>query len=177
MARYAGQLIAPAEGFCQGKGFFWPFNLKQECIQQGCHLEQNFHMSNSQILVTWNFSTNQDTVPWIGEKLCIRAEFQQFSRNNMHIRVPGKLSEIYSKVLVFSNPRDNIRFFGKLRDRLVPLFSHISGHCLLDWRTLGLWNVFLTVFQAPWHTCEPWKTLGTPLQCVVLLQSRGQCHD
>ena len=90
------------------------------------------HRSNSQILVTCNFSTNQDTVPWIGEKLHIGAEFQQFSRNNMHIRVPGKLSEIYSKVLVFSNQGDNIRFLGKLRDRLVPLFLHIIGHCLLD---------------------------------------------
>ena len=135
------------------------------------------HMSNSQILVTCNFSTNQDTVPWIGEKLHIGAEIQQFSRNNMHIRVPGKLSKIYSKVLVFSNLGDNIRFLGKLRDRLFPLFFHILGHCLLDWRRLGLWNVFLTVFQEPWHTCDSWKTVGTPLQCVALLQSRGQCHN
>ena len=68
-------------------------------------------------------------------------------------------------------------FLVKLRDRCVPWFLHILGPCLLDWRTLGLWNVFMTVFQAPWHTCHSWKTLGTLLQCVVLLQSRGQCHD
>ena len=68
-------------------------------------------------------------------------------------------------------------FFVKLQDRFVPLFLHILGPFLLDWRTSGLWNVFLTVFQAPWHTCHSWKTLGTSLQCVVLLQSRGQCHD
>ena len=79
-------------------------------------------MSNSQILVTWNFSTNHDIVPWIGEKLHIGAEFQQFSRNNMYVRVPGKLSEIHSKVLVFSNPGDNIQFLVKLRDRFAPLF-------------------------------------------------------
>ena len=120
-------------------------------------------MSNSQILVTWNFSTNHDIVHWIGEKLHIGAQFQQFSRNNMYVRVPGKLSEIRSKVLGFSNPGDNIRFLVKLRDRFVPWFLHILGPCLLDWRTLGLWNVFLTVFQAPWHTCHSWKTLGTPL--------------
>ena len=42
----------------------------------------------------------------------------------MHIRIPGKLSEIYSKVVVFSNPGDNIRFLGNLRDRLVPLLWH-----------------------------------------------------
>ena len=132
-------------------------------------LKIHFNKCNSQILVIWNFSTNQDTVPWIGEKLPIRAEFQQFSRDNMHIRVPGKLLEIYSKVLVFSNlgplVGDNIWFLGKLRDGLVPLFLHILGHRLLDWRTLGPWNAFLTVFQAPWHTCDSWKTLGTPLQC------------
>ena len=134
------------------------------------------HMSNSQILVTWNFSTNHNIVPWIGEKLHIGAEFQQFSRYNMYARVPGKLSEIRSKVLGFSNPGDNTQFLVKLRDRFVPLFLHILGPCLLDWRTLGLCNVFLTVFQVPWHTCHSWKTLGTLLQCVVLLQSRGQCH-
>ena len=76
------------------------------------------------------------------------AEFHQFSRNNMCVRVPGKLSEIRSKVLGFFNPGDNIRFLVKLRNRFVPLFLHILGHCLLDWSTLGLWNVFLTVFQA-----------------------------
>ena len=133
-----------------------------------------FLLSNSQILVTWNFKTNHDIVPWIGEELHIGAVFQA---KNMYVRVPGKLSEIHSKVAVFSNPGDNIRFLVKLRDRFVPLFLHILGPCLLDWRRLGLWNVFLTVFQAPWHTCHSWKTHGTPLQCVVLLQSRGQCHD
>ena len=46
----------------------------------------------SQILTTWNFSTNYDIVPWIGEKLQIGAEFQEFSRNNKYVRVPGKLS-------------------------------------------------------------------------------------
>ena len=56
----------------------------------------------------------------------------------MYVRLPGKLSEIRSKVLGFSNPGDNIRFLVKLRDRFVPLFLYILGPCLLDWRTLGL---------------------------------------
>ena len=95
-----------------------------------------FYKSNSQILVTWNFKTNQDTVPWIWEKLHIGAEFQQFSRNNMHIRMPGKLSEICSKVLVFSNTGDNIQFLVKLRDRLVPfVFTHFRT------LSLGLENI------------------------------------
>ena len=54
----------------------------------------------------------------------------------MYVRVPGKLSEINFKVLVFSNPGDNIKFLGKLRDRFVPLILNILGPCLLDWRTL-----------------------------------------
>ena len=107
------------------------------------------YTSNSQILATSNFSTNNDIVPWIGEKLHIGAKFQQFSRNNMYVRVPGKLSDIQSKVMVFSNPGDNIQLLVELRDRYVFLLLHILGPCLLDWRTLGLWNVFLTVFQAP----------------------------
>ena len=67
----------------------------------------------------------------------------------MYVRVPGKLSEIHNKVLVFSNLGDNIQLLVKLRDRFVALFLHMLGPCLLDWRTLGLWNVFLTDFQAP----------------------------
>ena len=67
-----------------------------------------------------NFSINHDIVSWIGEKLYIGAEFQQFSRNNMYVRVLGKLSEIHSKVLWFSNPGDNILFLVKLRDGFFP---------------------------------------------------------
>ena len=44
----------------------------------------------------------------------------------MYVRVPGKLSEIYSKVLVFSNPGDNIQFLVKLWDEFVPLFKTFS---------------------------------------------------
>ena len=120
-------------------------------------------MSNSQILATSNFSTNHDIVPWIGEKLHNGAELQQFSRNNISVRVPGNLLEIHAKVLVFSNPGDNIQLLVKLWDRFVPLFLHILGPCLQYWRTMGLWNVVLTVFQAPRYICCSWKTLGTLL--------------
>ena len=60
-------------------------------------------MLHSQILATINSSTNHDIVPWIGEKLHIGAEFQEFSRNDKYVRVPGKLSEIHSKVPMYSN--------------------------------------------------------------------------
>ena len=82
----------------------------------------SFSMWHSQILATWSFSSNLVIVPWIGEKLSMGAEFQQFSRNNNYVRVHGKMSEIHCKVPLFSNPGDNIHFLVKVRDRFVPLF-------------------------------------------------------
>ena len=77
----------------------------------------------------------------------------------MYVRVPGKLSDIHFKVLVFSNPGDNIQFLGKLRDTFVPFILHNLGPCLLDWRTLGLWNVFLTFSRHPDILTIPGKLL------------------
>ena len=54
-----------------------------------------------------------------------------FFRKNKYVRVPGKLSETYSKVRVFSNPGENIQFLGKLQDRFVPLLLHIYD--LVSW--------------------------------------------
>ena len=79
------------------------------------------HMLHSQILATWNFSTNHDIVPWIGEELHIGAEFQEFSRNDKYVRVPGKLSEIHSKVPMFSNPGDKVLKCVKTRGQICPV--------------------------------------------------------
>ena len=88
------------------------------------------YLSNSQILATWNSSTSNDIVPWIGEKnYTLEQSSNSFPEK---ICMSGCLSEIHSKVLVFSNPGDNIQFLVKLRDRFVPLFLHILGPCLLD---------------------------------------------
>ena len=78
-------------------------------------------MLHSQILATWNFSTNHDIVPWIGEELHIGAEFQEFSRNDKYVRVPGKLSEIHSKVPMFSNPGDKVLKCVKTRGQICPV--------------------------------------------------------
>ena len=134
-------------------------------------------MLHSQILATWNSSTNHDIVPWIGEELHIGAEFKEFSRDNKYVRVPGKLPETHSKDLMFSNPGDKVLKCVKTRGQICPVIKQEIWYCLLDWRTPGLWNGFLTIFQEPWHTCCSWKTVVTPLKCVVFLQSRGQCHD
>ena len=70
------------------------------------------------------------------------------------VRVPRKLSHIHLNVLLFSNPGDNTRIFVKVRGRFVHPFLQIVGPSPLDWRKTGLWNVFLTVLQAPWHTIQ-----------------------
>ena len=134
-------------------------------------------MLHSQILATWNFSTNHDIVPWIGQELHIGAEFQEFSRNYKYVRVPGKLSETHSKVPMFSNPGDKVLKCVKSRGQICPVIYQDIGYCPLDWRTPGLWNGYLTVFQEPWHTHCSWKTVRTPFQRVVFLQYRGQCHN
>ena len=82
-----------------------------------CHLDK----LHSQILATWNFITNHDIVPWIGEELHIGAEFQEFSRNDKYVRVPGKLSEIHSKVPMFSNPGDKVQKCVKTRRQICPV--------------------------------------------------------
>ena len=79
-------------------------------------------MSHSQILGTWNISISYDFVPWIGEKLFIGLEFQQFSRNNKFVRVPVKMSYVHLNVLLFSDPGDNICFLVRVRDRFVHWF-------------------------------------------------------
>ena len=76
---------------------------------------------HSQILTTWNFSTNHDFVPWIGEKLHIGAEFQQFSSNYKNVSVSGKLSEIQSRFPLLSNPRDEVLKCVKTRGQICPV--------------------------------------------------------
>ena len=149
-------------------------NMYIQCLLKFCF---NLLMLHSQILATWNSSTNHDIVPWIGEELHIGAEFQEFSRDNTYVRVPGKLSQTHSKIAMFSNPGDKVLKCVKTSGQICPVIKQEIGYCPLDWRTPGLCNGFLTVFQEPWHTCCSWKTVVTPLQCVVFLQSRGQCHD
>ena len=130
-------------------------------------------MLHSQILATWNSSTNHDIVPWIGDELHIGAEFQEFSRKDKYFRVPGKLPKTNSKVLMFPNPGDKVLRFVKTRGEICPVLKQEIGYCPLDWRTPGLWNGFLTVFQEPWHTCCSWKIVGTPLRCVVFPRIQG----
>ena len=65
---------------------------------------------------TENFITNHDIFPWIS------AEFQQFSRNNKYVRVPGKLSEILSKVPLFSNPGYKVLKGVKTRGEMCLIF-------------------------------------------------------
>ena len=92
-------------------------------------------MLHSQILATCNSSTNHDIVPWIGEELHIGAEFQEFSRDNKCVRMPGKLPETHSKDPMFSNPGDKVLKCVKSRRQIFPVIKQEIGYCPLDWRT------------------------------------------
>ena len=41
---------------------------------------------------------------WIAEEPCMQIDFRQFTRNNMYVSSPGKLSEIRLHAWLFSNP-------------------------------------------------------------------------
>ena len=116
-------------------------------------------MWHSQILATWSFSSNLDIVPWIEEKIRIGAEFQQFSRENKCVRVHGKLSEIHYKVLLFSNPGDNICFLVKVRDRFVPLY--FTFYDLVPWirEETDFGTIFLEFSRHPDILVNPGKLL------------------
>ena len=81
------------------------------------------HMPHSQILVAWNSNTNLDFVLRIEEekKLYTGVEFHQFSRNNKHVKMPGKVWEIQFKVLLFSNPEVKVLKCIKIRRKLCPV--------------------------------------------------------
>ena len=111
------------------------------------------------------------------KKLHIGVEFQQFSRNNKYVRVPGKLLEITFKDPLFSKPGDKILTCVKTRGQIGPVLKQENGYCPLDWRTTRHSTLCMTVFQAPWHACCSWKTVGTPPKCIVFLQSKGLSHN
>ena len=116
------------------------------------------HMWHSQILASWNFSSNLDFVPWIGEKLDIGAKFQQFSRFNKYIRVPGKLSEIHFKVRFFSNPGDKVQKCKIQGDKSVPYFNKKTNIVL--W--IGeQWDFAMYFWQFSMHP----DTLVVPANC------------
>ena len=53
--------------------------------------------------------------------LDIGVEFQQFFRKNKHIRLPGKLSEVHSNILLFFNPGDKVLKCVKSRGQICPV--------------------------------------------------------
>ena len=54
------------------------------------------------------FKKKKDLYTWIEEQPCMQIDFRQFSRNNMYLSIPGKLSEIHLHAWFFSNPRGKL---------------------------------------------------------------------
>ena len=113
-------------------------------------------MSHSQILVTWNFNTNFDFVPWTEEKLHIGVEFQRFPRNKKYVRIPGKLWKLWK--IHFQVP-----YFNK-KTNIVP-------------RIGGQWHIKMYLWQFSRHP-KIYVVCGNllELQCNVkfFLRSREQ---
>ena len=133
-------------------------------------------MWHSQILASWNFSSNLDFIPWIGEKLHIGAEFQQFSRINKHIRGPENSQKFIPKsgsYPIQGTRSKNVKYKRTNRSRTLTRYWVLSPG-LENNETL---QYISDSFHAPWHTCCSWKTVETPLRCLAFLQSRGQCQD
>ena len=135
------------------------------------------HMWHSQIQASSNFRSNLDFVPCIGEELHIGGEFQQFSRINKYIKVPGKLSEIHLKVGFFSNPEDKVLKCKIQGDKSVPYLNKKTNNVPWIGEQWDCAMYFWQFFHAPWHTYSSWKTVETRLQFLVFLQSRGQWQE
>ena len=50
------------------------------------------------------FKKKKDLSTWIAEQPCMQMDFRIFSRNNMYVSSPGKLSEIHVHACLLSNP-------------------------------------------------------------------------
>ena len=46
----------------------------------------------------------KDRSTQIGEQPCMQMDLRQFSRNNVYVGIPGKLSEVHLHACLFSNP-------------------------------------------------------------------------
>ena len=60
---------------------------------------------------------------------------------------------------------------------LDPVCIKFVGPSPRDVRTIIHLNVFLTVFYTDHISQHLWKTVGTTFQCIIVLQSRGECPE
>ena len=99
------------------------------------------HMSHSQILVTWNFHTNVDFVPWIGEKTIHWSGVPTVFQNQQVCQDACKTvrNTFQSLVVLQSRGQDP------------KMYKNKRTNCPLDWKTMRYWNIFFTIFQATGH--------------------------
>ena len=93
-------------------GDSWPYVLFMEnCQKSICmlcyspiHVDRSLRVSNRGDKYVPYFKKKNDLSTWIGEQPCMQMDFWQFSRNNMYVSIPGKLSEMHLHAWLFSNP-------------------------------------------------------------------------
>ena len=88
---------------------------------------------------------------------------QEFSSNDKYVRLPGKLSEIHSKVPMFFNSGDKVLKCVKIRGQICHIIYQEIGYCPLDWRTQGIGIDFRQFSRHPDIHVFSWKTVGTLL--------------
>ena len=75
------------------------------------HVERSLRVSNLGENLSHTFKKKKDLSTWIGDQACMQMDLRQFSRNNMYVSIPGKLSEIYLHAWLFSNPCGKMLIF------------------------------------------------------------------
>ena len=88
-----------------------------------------------------------------------------------YLKVCAKLPELYFDASLFSNRREKVM---KRNMNMEQIWDRFSGPSPRNWRTTIHWNVVLTVLHTPWNMWSMWKTVGTTLKWINILQWRGE---
>ena len=88
-----------------------------------------------------------------------------------HISGCAKLSELHFDVSFFSHHGEKVL---KRHITMGQIWDRFSWPFPPNWRTMIHWNVLLRVLHTHWDIWSMWKTVGTTLKCINVLQSRGE---
>ena len=83
----------------------------------------------------------------------------------------AKLSKLHFDVSLFSNCGEKVM---KRHITMWQIQERFAGPSPRNWRITIHWNVVLTVLHTPWDMWSMWKTIGTTLKCINVLQSREE---
>ena len=103
---------------------------------------------------------------WIGEQQCMQMDFRQFSRNNMYVTIPRKLSVIHLHAWLISNPCGKVLIIVGISwspDLRVQLKQIIRGmkKCVKCFSCSYIWEgTFVKGRHFTWKICNPVNCIG-----------------